>query len=63
MTMLGIIFDLNKSNVMHDIRHLKSAVKQSISIPAKKYLDSKKLKTIQELQEFFPELITITNGA
>jgi len=39
---LGMIFDLNKSNVMRDIRYLEPAVKQSISIPAKKYADSKK---------------------
>ena len=60
--MLGMIFDLNKSNVMRDIRYLEPAVKHSIPIPAKKYTDSKKLKTIQELQQFFPELIAITDG-
>lgn len=60
--MLGMIFDLDKSNVMRDIKYLESAVKQSIPIPAKKYADSKKLKTIQELQQFFPDLIAITDG-
>jgi len=60
--MLGMIFDLDKSNVMRDIRYLEPAVKQSIPIPAKKYTDSKKLKTMQELQHFFPELIAITDG-
>ncbi len=60
--MLGMIFDLDKSNVMRDIRYLEPAVKQSIPIPAKKYADSKKLKTIQELQQFFLELIVITDG-
>lgn len=60
--MLGMIFDLDKSNVMRDIRYLESAVKQSIPIPAKKYADSKKLKTMQEIQQFFPDLITITDG-
>ena len=37
-------------------------MKCSIPIPTKKYADSKKLKTIQELQQFFPELIAITDG-
>ena len=60
--MLGMIFDLDKSNVMRDIRYLEPAVRKSIPIPAKKYADSKKLKTIQELQQFFPELIVITDG-
>ena len=60
--MLGMIFDLDKSNVMRNIRYLEPAVKQSIPIPAKKYADSKKLKTMQEIQQFFPDLIAITDG-
>ena len=60
--MLGMIFDLDKSNVSRDIKYLEPAVKYSIPIPTKKYADSKKIKTIQELQESFPELIAITDG-
>ena len=41
---------------------LGSAIKQSVLIPAKKYADVKKLKTVQELQQFFPELIVTTDG-
>ena len=50
--LLGMIFDLDKSNVMRNIRYLELAVKQSIPIPAKKYADSKKrekLKTMAQL--------------
>ena len=60
--MLGMIFDLDKSNVMRNIRYLEPAVKSSIPIPAKKYADSKKLKSLEDIQQFFPELITITDG-
>ena len=60
--MLGMIFDLNKSNVSRNIRYLESAVKQSIPIPAKKYADSKKVTNIAQLQKFFPEFIAITDG-
>ena len=60
--MLGMIFDLNKSNVMRDIKYLELAVKQSIPVPAKKYADSKKLKSLEDIQQFFPELIAITDG-
>ena len=60
--MLGMIFDLDKSNVSRNIRYLEPAVKCSIPIPAKKYVDSKKLKTMQDLLQFFPELIVITDG-
>lgn len=60
--MLGMIFDLDKSNVMRDIKYLEHAVKQSIPIPTKKYADSKKLKSLDDIQQFFPELIAITDG-
>ncbi len=58
----GYLFDLDQSNVNRNIRYLEPAVKQSIPIPAKKYADSKKINDIQQFQEFFPELIAITDG-
>ena len=60
--LLGMIFDLDKSNVMRDIKYLEPAVKKSIPIPSKKYADSKKLKSLDDIQQFFPELIAITDG-
>lgn len=60
--LLGMIFDLDKSNVMRDIKYLEPAIKQSIPIPSKKYADSKKINSMTQLQEFFPELITMTDG-
>ena len=60
--LLGMIFDLDKSNVIQDIKYLEPAVKKSISIPAKKYAYSKKINSIQSLQELFPKLIAITDG-
>jgi len=62
MNLLCMIFDLNKSNVMRDIKYLEPVVKQSIPIPAKKYADSKKIKSLEDIQKFFPELIAITDG-
>ena len=59
---LGMIFDLDKSNVGRGIGYLEPAVKQSIPIPSKKYADSKKITTMRQLLEFFPELTAITDG-
>ena len=59
---LGMILDLDKSNVGRDIKYLEPAIKQSITIHTKKYADSKKINSLQQLLEFFPELIAITNG-
>ena len=58
----GYLFDLDQSNVNRNIRYLEPAVKQSIPIPAKMYSDSKKINDITQLQEFFPDLIAITDG-
>ena len=58
----GYLFDLDQSNVNRNIRYLEPAVKQSLPIPAKKYADSKKINNITQLQEFFPDLIAITDG-
>ena len=58
----GYLFDLDQSNVNRNIRYLEPAVKQSLPIPAKKYADSKKINDITQLQEFFPDLIAITDG-
>ena len=60
--MLGMIFDLDKLNVMRNIKYLEPAVKQSITIPSKLYADSKKINSMQQLQEFFPELIAMIHG-
>jgi len=54
--LIGFLFGLDQSNVYRNIRYLEPAVKQSIPIPAKKYADSKKLKSLEDIQKFFPEL-------
>ena len=53
----GHLFGLDQSNVSRNIKYLEPAVKQSI--PSKLYADSKKINDIQQLQEFFPELIAM----
>ncbi len=58
----GYLFNLDQSNVSRNIRYLEPTVKKSIPIPAKKYTDSKKINSMVQLQEFFPELIVITDG-
>ena len=58
----GYLFDLDQSNVNRNIKYLEPAVKQSIPIPAKMYSDSKKINSLTQLQEFFPNLIAITDG-
>jgi len=58
----GHLFGLDQSNVYRNIRYLEPAVKQSVPIPSKLYSDSKKISNLQELLQFFPQLIAITDG-
>jgi hypothetical protein len=58
----GYLFGLDPSNVSRNIRYLEPAVRKSIPIPSKLYADSKKINDMIQLQQFFPELIAITDG-
>ena len=60
--LLEYLFGVDSSTVCRDIAKIESAVKCVIPIPVKLYADSKKINDIQQLQEFFPELIAITDG-
>ncbi len=60
--LLGMIFNLDKSNVCRRIQYLEPAIKHPVPIPSKKYADSKKVTNMQQLLKFFPELTAITDG-
>lgn len=61
--LLGFLFDLDTANVYRDIRYLEPAVRATIPIPAKKYESAKRATTIQELQQYFPELKAIVDAS
>jgi len=60
--LLEYLFGVDSSTVCRDIAKIEPAVKQCVPIPAKIYADSKKINSIESLQELFPELIAITDG-
>jgi len=60
--LLEYLFGIDASTACRDIAKIEPAVKCSIPIPAKLYADSKKISNIKQLQEFFPELIAITDA-
>lgn len=61
-TLLGYLFDLDQSNVYRNIKRLEPLVKKCIPLPEKIYKKVKRLSTIEELQEFFPELKVIVDA-
>ncbi len=60
--LLEYLFGVDSSTVCRDIAKIEPAVKQCVPIPAKIYADSKKINSVESLQELFPELIVITDG-
>ena len=53
-TLSGFLFDLDQSNVCRDICMLEPLVKLCIPLPKKLYKCVRKLKTIDEVEEYFP---------
>src|SRR5712691_4897816 len=53
-TLSGFLFDLDQSNVCRDICMLESLVKLSVPLPKKLYKRTRRLRTIDEVGEYFP---------
>ena len=51
----GFLFDLDQSNVYRDIRHIEPLVKRCIPLPQKLYNLTRRLRTVEEVEKYFPE--------
>ena len=50
----GFLFDLDQSNVFRDLTILESLLKGCIPLPKKIYKRTKRLRTIEEVEQYFP---------
>ena len=50
----GFLFDLDQSNVFRDLTILESLLKECIPLPKKIYKRTKRLRTIDEVEQYFP---------
>ena len=53
-TLSGFLFDLDQSNVCRDICIIEPLVKLCIPLPKKLYKRTTRLRTIDEVEEYFP---------
>ena len=53
-TLAGFLFDLDQSNVCRDIQKIESLIRQCVPIPQKIYNITKRLKTPEEVEKYFP---------
>jgi hypothetical protein len=58
---VGFLFDLDQSNVCRDIQKIESLIRKCVPIPQKTYNITKRLKTPEEVEEYFPGFIAFTD--
>ena len=60
-TLAGFLFDLDQSNICRDIQKIEGLVRQCVPIPQKTYPITKRLKTPEEVEKYFPGLMAFTD--
>ncbi len=60
-TLAGFLFDLDQSNICRDIQKIEGLIRQCVPIPQKTYQITKRLKTPEEVEEYFPGFIAFTD--
>ena len=50
----GFLFDLDQSNVHRDIRYMEPLVSSCVPLPQKLYNLTRRLRTVQEVEIYFP---------
>ncbi len=60
-TLAGFLFDLDQSNICRDIQKIESLIRQCVPIPQKTYNITKRLKTPEAVEKYFPGFIAFTD--
>jgi hypothetical protein len=57
-TLAGFLFDLDQSNICRDIQKIESLIRLCIPIPQKIYNITKRLRTLDEIEQYFPGFLS-----
>jgi hypothetical protein len=60
-TLVGFLFDLDQSNICRAIQKIERLVRQCIPIPQKIYNITKRLRTVDEVEKYFPGFLSFTD--
>jgi hypothetical protein len=60
-TLSGFLFDLDQSNICRDIQKIEGLIRQCVPIPQKIYPLTKRLKTPEEVEKYFPGFLAFTD--
>ena len=61
-TLAGFLFDLDQSNICRDIQKIESSIRQCLPIPQKIYNMTKRLKTLEEVEKYFPGFLSFIDS-
>ncbi len=61
-TLDGFLFDLDQSNICRDIQKIESLIRQCVPIPQKIYPITKRLKTPEEVERYFPGFLALIDS-
>lgn len=61
-TLAGFLFDLDQSNICRDIQKIEKLIRQCLPIPQKIYNITKRLKTLQEVEQYFPGFLAFIDS-
>ncbi len=60
-TLTDFLFDLDQSNICRDIQKIESLIRQCVPIPQKTYQITKRLKTLEAVEKYFPGFLAFTD--
>ncbi len=60
-TLTGFLFDLDQSNICRDIQKIEPLIRKCVPIPQKLYNITKRLKTPEEVEQYFPGFLSFTD--
>ena len=60
-TLAGFLFDLDQSNICRDIQKIEGLIRQCLPIPQKINKITKRLKTPEEVEQYFPGFLAFTD--
>ena len=60
-TLTEFLFGLDQSNVCRDIQKMEGLIKQSLPIPQKLYKITRRLKTKEEVEQYFPDFMAFVD--
>ena len=61
-TLAGFLFDLDQSNICRDIQKIENLIRKCIPILQKLYNKTKRLRTTEEVEQYFPGLLAFIDS-